>query len=216
MIDAIHDDVRNEVTIVIEGDRISDIRDGYQEGSAADTVIELRDHTVLPGLMDMHVHLAGQLSRKSYSEEFFMNQADLALRATVYAERTLMAGFTTVRNLGDNGVTTVALRDAIAKGWVVGPRIYTAGKALATTGGHADPTNGLNRELMGDPGPEEGVVNGVDDARKAVRQRYKEGADLIKLTATGGVLSLARIGQNPQFTEEELRAVVETARGERP
>jgi imidazolonepropionase-like amidohydrolase len=160
----------------------------------------------------MHTHLTGELTRKSYSDRFFMNDGDIALRASMFAKRTLMAGFTTVRNLGDDGVTTVSLRKAINQGWVVGPRIYTAGKSLATTGGHADPTNGLNRELMGDPGPDKGVINGVDDARKAVRQRYKEGADLIKLTATGGVLSLAKSGQNPQFTEEELRAIVETAK----
>jgi imidazolonepropionase-like amidohydrolase len=91
-------------------------------------------------------------------------------------------------------------------------RIFTAGKSLATTGGHADPTNGTADEFEGDPGPKEGVLNGPEDARKAVRQRYKDGADLIKLTATGGVLSLAASGQNPQFTDEELQAVVATAK----
>jgi imidazolonepropionase-like amidohydrolase len=123
-----------------------------------------------------------------------------------------MAGFTTVRDLGDNGVNSVALRKAIDQSWIPGPRIFTSGKSLATTGGHADPSNGLRGEFRRDPGPADGVINGADDARKAVRQRYKDGADLIKLTATGGVLSLAASGQNPQFTEEELRAVVETAR----
>jgi imidazolonepropionase-like amidohydrolase len=123
-----------------------------------------------------------------------------------------MAGFTTVRDLGDNGVNSVALRKAINEGWVPGPRIYTSGKSLATTGGHADPTNALRGDFRRDPGPIEGVINGPDDARKAVRQRYKDGADLIKLTATGGVLSLAASGQNPQFTMEELQAVVATAK----
>jgi imidazolonepropionase-like amidohydrolase len=122
-----------------------------------------------------------------------------------------MAGFTTVRDLGDDGVIVVSLRNAVEKGWIVGPRIYTAGKSLATTGGHADPTNGWNAKLKGDPGPKDGVINGSEDAREAVRHRYKDGADLIKLTATGGVLSLAKSGQNPQFTEEELAAIVETA-----
>src|SRR5581483_1690955 len=132
--------------------------------------------------------------------------------STVYARATLMAGFTTVRDLGDNGVNSLALRRAIDQGWVPGPRIFTAGKPIATTGGHADPTNSLRGDYRRDPTPTEGVINGPDDARKAVRQRYKDGADLIKLTATGGVLSLAANGQNPQFTDEELRAIVTTAK----
>ncbi|MCI0356880.1 MAG: amidohydrolase family protein, partial [Planctomycetaceae bacterium] len=151
-------------------------------------------------------------SKDSYTERFFMDQADYALRSTVYARITLMAGFTTVRDLGDNGVNSIALRKAIDQGWIPGPRIFTAGKSLATTGGHADPTNALRGDYRRDPGPLEGVINGPDDAKKAVRQRYKDGADLIKLTATGGVLSLAASGQNPQFTDEELRAVVATAK----
>jgi len=123
-----------------------------------------------------------------------------------------MAGFTTVRDLGDNGVNSIALRKAINQGWIPGPRIFTAGKSLATTGGHADPTNALRGDYRRDAGPVEGVINGADDARKAVRQRYKDGADVIKLTATGGVLSLAASGHNPQFTDEELAAVVSAAR----
>jgi imidazolonepropionase-like amidohydrolase len=153
-----------------------------------------------------------QHSKDSYTERFFMEQADYALRSTVYARATLMAGFTTVRDLGDNGVNSIALRKAIDQGWVPGPRIFTAGKALATTGGHADPSNALRGDYRRDPGPVEGVINSPEDARKAVRQRYKDGADLIKLTATGGVLSLAASGQNPQFTDEELRAIVATAK----
>jgi imidazolonepropionase-like amidohydrolase len=174
--------------------------------------VDLSQHTVLPGLMDMHTHLASQMSKDSYNERFRLNPTDNAIRATAYAERTLMAGFTTVRDLGDDGVVIVSLRNAINAGFVVGPRIYTAGKSLATTGGHADPTNGWKAELQGDPGPHEGVINGAEDARAAVRHRYKQGADLIKLTATGGVLSLAKSGDNPQFTEEELEAVVATAK----
>jgi len=167
--------------------------------------------TCLPGLMDMHVHLNGQMSRSSYTDKFRSNEADLALTAAHYAGITLFAGFTTVRNPGDSFNVTIALRNAIEAGRAVGPRIFTAGKSLSTTGGHADPTNGYRSDLMGDPGPDDGVVNSADDARKAVRQRYKEGADLIKITATGGVLSLAKSGQNPQFTMEELQAVVQTA-----
>ena len=120
-----------------------------------------------------------------------------------------MAGFTTVRELG--GVISTSLRDAINAGYVIGPRIFSAGKSIATTGGHADPSSGLNMAFSGDPGPKEGVINGPSDARKAVRQRYKNGADLIKITATGGVLSVAKNSKNPQFTDEELIAIVETA-----
>jgi imidazolonepropionase-like amidohydrolase len=211
LIDGISDKPKTGVTIVIENDRIVAVHDGFVSSGGDDSVINLRDHTVMPGLMDMHVHLHMQHSKDAYTEEFFMEPREVALRGSMYAKRTLLAGFTTVRDLGDDGFNAVSLRKAIDAGWIIGPRIYCAGKALATTGGHADPTNGLNKELKGDPGPREGVVNGTDDARKAVRQRYKDGADLIKLTATGGVLSLAKSGQNPQFKMDELEAIVSTA-----
>lgn len=123
-----------------------------------------------------------------------------------------MAGFTTVRDLGDSYNVTVSLKRAINNGLIVGPRIYTAAKSVATTGGHADPTNGFNAIIKGDPGPKEGVINGPEDAYKAVRQRYKDGADLIKITATGGVLSVAKSGQNPQFTQAEADAIVKAAK----
>jgi len=122
----------------------------------------------------------------------------------------LQSGFTTVRDLGGSGVN-IALRNAIARGEVQGPRVFTAGKAIGTTGGHADPTNGYRKDLMGDPGPAEGVINGPADAYHAVRQRYKDGSDCIKITATGGVLSQAKNGSNPQFTEEEIKAIVSAA-----
>jgi imidazolonepropionase-like amidohydrolase len=201
-----------EMSIVIENGRVAKIAAGYMAPQEGDRLIKLTEQTVMPGLMDMHTHLQAQHSKDSYTERFFMEQADYALRSTVYARVTLMAGFTTVRDLGDNGVNSIALRKAINNEWVPGPRIFTSGKSLATTGGHADPTNALRGDYRKDPGPFEGVINGADDARKAVRQRYKDGADLIKLTATGGVLSLAANGQNPQFTDEELAAVVATAK----
>ena len=206
--------VYEEMTVVIGGNKIASVANGYVDPSTigeSATVIDLKNHTVMPGFMDMHTHLMMQHNKQVYSEKFFMNEADFALRSTTYAKKTLMAGFTTVRELGDNGTNSVSLRNAIDKGWIVGPRIFTAGKSLATTGGHADPTNGTKGNFKRDAGPVDGVVNGVDDARKAVRQRYKDGADLIKLTATGGVLSLATDGQNPQFTNEELAAIVEIA-----
>ena len=211
LIDGRSAEPRLKVSVTIEDGRITSVAAGYVEPQHGDTLISLTDYTVLPGLMDMHTHLQSQHSKESYTERFFMDQADYALRSTVYARATLMAGFTTVRDLGDNGVNSIALRKAIDKGWVIGPRIFTSGKSLATTGGHADPTNALRGDYKRDAKPVEGVINGVDDARKAVRQRYKDGADLIKLTATGGVLSLAASGQNPQFTDEELQAIVETA-----
>jgi imidazolonepropionase-like amidohydrolase len=168
--------------------------------------------TCLPGLIDLHTHLTAQPSRDSYSEGFRMNPADYALRAQANARITLLAGFTTIRDLGDHGKIVASVRDAVQQGLVIGPRIYTSTKSIATTGGHADPTNGRNLDLTGDPGPRDGVINGPQEAREAVRQRYKDGADLIKITATGGVLSLAKSGLNPQFTADDLAAVVETAR----
>lgn len=199
-------------TVVIEQNKISAVVAGFTQPSAEDEVIDLRQHTVMPGLMDMHTHFYTQFSPTVYSESFTMNEADLALRGATFAEKTLMAGFTTVRELGDNHHISNALKKAIAKGYVKGPRIFAAGKSIATTGGHADPTNGIAYALMADPGPKDGVINGADDARKAVRQRYKEGSDLIKITATGGVLSVAKSGSNPQFTDEELVAIVSTAK----
>ncbi len=194
--------------ILVEGNRIAAVGKSVEAGEDAERISL---GTCLPGLMDMHVHLDGQLSRDGYIKRFQNNESDQALLAAHYAAITLQAGFTTVRNPGDSYNVTVSLRNAIGQGVAKGPRIFTAAKSLATTGGHADPTNGFRHDLMGDPGPEEGVINGVEDARKAVRQRYKDGADMIKITATGGVLSLAKSGQNPQFTMEELEAVVKTA-----
>ena len=212
LIDGLGGPVRIRVSVVIEEGKIVRVVEGFMDPQQEDRVVDLSSCTVLPGLMDMHTHLMSEHSKKSYTERFFMNESEYALRSTVYARRTLLAGFTTVRDVGDNGVNAVALRKAIDAGWIVGPRIFTSGKSLATTGGHADPTNGLRGRYRRDAGPDEGVINGPDDARKAVRQRYKDGADLIKLTATGGVLSLAASGRNPQFTVEELEAVVDAAR----
>ena len=197
-------------SIIIEGDQIIDVLKGYEKGSRTDIVIDLKNATVMPGWIDMHVHLSSESNPQSYGEDFYINPEDVAYRAIPWVDKTLMAGFTTVRDVG--GEVMLSTRDAIQKGYINGPRIFSAGKSLATTGGHADPTSGLNRELVGDPGPYDGVINGLDDARKAVRQRYKDGSDLVKITATGGVLSVAKNGQNPQFTEEEISVIVETAK----
>ena len=200
-----------EKTIVVSGSKIKSIENGFVAGSEEDEVIDLKNKIILPGLIDMHVHIEGESSPTRYLERFTKNPADIAFQSTIYAERTLMAGFTTVRDLGGSGVN-IALRNAINKGLVKGPRIFTAGKALATTGGHADPTNGMREDLRGDPGPKEGVVNSAEDGKKAVRQRYKDGADVIKITATGGVMSVAKNGRNPQFTVEEVKAITTTAK----
>lgn len=203
--------VLNEKTIIVSEERIKSVENGFvNPENEKDSVIDLRDKTVLPGLTDMHVHLESETNPQKYMERFINDPADAAFNSVGFAKTTLMAGFTTVRELGGSGVN-IALRDAIDQGKIPGPRIFTAGKSLATTGGHADPTNGMNSELTGNPGPKEGVVNGPEDAAKAVRQRYKNGADLIKITATGGVLSVAKSSSNPQFTEEEIRAIVKTA-----
>lgn len=210
LIDGVSDSPQRNVTVVVNGNTIESIQRGFQTGGQGDQVIDLQSSTLMPGWIDLHVHLENETGPTRYLDVFRDNDADIAFKSAVYAEKTLMAGFTTVRDLGGTGVN-ISLRKAINSGYATGPRIYTVGKSIATTGGHADPTNGRRKELMGDPGPAEGVVNSPEDARKAVRQRYKDGADHIKITATGGVLSVAKSGKNPQFMEDEVRAIVETA-----
>lgn len=211
LLDCRDEEVRHTMTIIVTEGVIAEIVSGYVSPMSDDiAVVDLKDYTVMPGFMDMHVHVEGQSGPKSYEEGFRLNDADVALKSSMYLKRTLMAGFTTVRDLGGSGVN-VSLRNAVNQGYIDGPRIYTCEKSIATTGGHADPTNGVRKDLMKDPGPKEGVVNSVDDAAKAVRQRYKNGADVIKITATGGVLSVAKDGMGPQFTVEEVQAIVNTA-----
>lgn len=200
------------VTIIIAKNKIVKITEGYAaKQNSGDVEVDLKNKFILPGLIDMHVHIESEQNPKSYASKFTNNEADIAFEAARFAEITLMAGFTTVRDLGGTGVN-ISLRNAINKGITKGPRIYTAGRAIASTGGHADPTNGSNHQLMGDPGPHEGVVNSPEDGVKAVRERYKEGADVIKITATGGVLSVAKSGKNPQFSIEEIKAITTTAK----
>lgn len=203
--------IKKELTIIVKGEKIKKVIKGYATPPEGATAIDLKDKTVYPGFIDMHVHIEGESSPSRYLDRYRLNDADVAFDAARFAHRTLQAGFTTVRDLGGSGVN-IALRNAIAAGKVPGPRVYTAGKTISSTGGHGDPTNGNSAALQGDPGPKEGVVNSPADARKAVRQRYKNGADWIKITATGGVLSVAKSGQNPQFTEEEIRAITSTAK----
>ena len=199
-------------TVVVRDGKVAEVLAGGTAVPGA-TAIDLTGHTCTPGWTDLHVHMASQSSPQSYSEGFRLDDVDFAFRSVDYAKKTLMAGFTSVRDLG--GEVAPHLRDAINQGLVEGPRIWAAGKSIATTGGHADPTNGVNSvlaHLIGPPGPTEGVINSIDDARQAVRQRYKEGSDVIKITATGGVLSYAKSGDAPQFTVDEVKAIVDTAR----
>jgi len=202
----------SDQTIVVDGERIVRVEPGHRDPATGDQVIDLRGHTALPGLMDMHTHLTQEYSPTDELDRFKRNAADVALQSAVFAERTLLAGFTTVRDLGDRFNASIALRNAIDRGLLPGPRIYTSGTSIATTGGHADPTNGWAEHLTPQRGLLDGVADGPYAAAAAVRQRYKDGADLIKITATGGVLSVARDGRRPQFTSEEIAAIVATAR----
>lgn len=212
LIDTKKGKVYQNKTIIVSKDRIIEVKNGYvNSDDPNDTIIDLSSATVMPGFIDMHVHIESEYDPKRFINEFTLNEADRAFNSLEFAQVTLMAGFTTVRDLGGSGVN-ISLRDAINEGKVIGPRIFTAGKAIGTTGGHADPTNGYRKTLQGDPGPKEGVINSVDDAKKAVRQRYKDGADNIKITATGGVMSIAKNGQNPQFTLEEIKSICDTAK----
>lgn len=210
LIDGKSNSVQTEMTIIVESNKIIDVRNGYQSGAASDKLINMRNQTVMPGFIDSHVHLSGETSKNQYMEKFTLNDEDYALKAVKYSERTLMAGFTTVRDLG--GIVAISLRNAINQGDIKGPRILAAGKSIATTGGHADPSNGYSRALIGDPEAKDGVINSPEEAKKAVRQRYKESSDVIKITATGGVLSNAKDGAGAQFTDDEIKAVVSTAK----
>jgi imidazolonepropionase-like amidohydrolase len=210
LIDTVNGKVLGATTVVIEGGKIKEVLSGAQSPAGA-TLIDLGAQTCMPGLTDSHTHLTGETSRTGYVDKFHWNIADYAVRSTVYARRTLLAGFTTVRNLGDMDNESVALRDAINAGIIPGPRIYTAGRAIGSTGGHADPTNGYRMDLAGDPGPVAGIINSVDDAVKAVRLHYKRGDDLIKIMPSGGVLDEGASGDNAQMTLEEIKAVVATA-----
>lgn len=198
-------------TIEVTDGRISALKPGSPAGGSA--FVDHGDQTCLPGLIDLHTHISdNEAGPASYSEGYRLNPGDYALRGALNARKTLRAGFTTIRDLGDTDGASVAVRNAINQGIAEGPRIYTSGKSIATTGGHADPTNGDRYDLAGKPGPREGVINGPEDAYAAVRYRYKEGSDLIKITATGGVLSYAKNGLNPQFTLEEATAIVAAAK----
>ena len=210
LIDTVAGKVLGESTIVIESGHVREVLNGTQAPAGA-TAIDLKSQTCMPGLIDSHTHLTGQTSRTEYVDRYHWNVADYVIRSTVYARRTLLAGFTTVRNLGDSANESASLRNAINAGIVPGPRIFTAGKAIGSTGGHADPTNGYRQDLSKDLGAVDGIINGPEDAVKAVREHYKLGDDVIKIMPSGGVLDEGASGDNSQMTLEEIRAVVTTA-----
>ena len=210
LLDVLAGKMLGPTTVIVEGKRVREVADGSKAPAGA-TEIDLSSQTCLPGLIDSHTHLSSESSPTQYVDEFHWNLADHVVRSTIYARRTLLAGFTTVRNLGDQQNETVALRNAINGGLIAGPRIFTAGVPMGSTGGHADPTDGYRYDLAGDPGPDRGIINSPDDAAKAVRLHYKRGDDLIKIMPSGGVLDQSASGDNSQMTLEEIKAVVATA-----
>jgi imidazolonepropionase-like amidohydrolase len=210
LIDGIGNSAKTQMTIIVEKNKITAIETGYSTAQTGDEIIDLKNKTVLPGLMDLHVHIENETSKDAATKRMSMSSADIAFEAQKHALTTLMAGFTTVRDLGGTGVN-ISLRNAINKGLVVGPRIFTSGKTIATTGGHGDPTNGWRPDVTFPENFDDGVVDSRDEARRAVRQRYKDGSDWIKITATGGVLSVAKNGRAPQFQSDELEGIFSTA-----
>ncbi len=222
LFDPVAGKLRGETTIVTDGRRIREVKAGLidhqargdaalKAGATRVAYFNLRNATCLPGLIDSHTHLTGETSPTGYTDQFRWNVADYAIRATVYAQRTLLAGFTTARNLGDNAGESIALRNAVNAGIVPGPRIFTAGGAIGSTGGHADGTDGYRKDLAGDPGPKDGIINGADDAWKAVRQHYKDHVDLLKIMPSGGVLDESSSVDNAQMTSAEIEAIVAAA-----
>ena len=198
--------VQRDKTLVIRGNQVVEVRDGFVgEGR----IVDLRDSFVLPGLIDSHVHLTSQQNPNGRLEEVTQSDAEQAMVGARYARRTLMAGFTTVADLGGSNEAVFALRDAIRRGDVPGPRVIAAGSAVSVHGGHGD-INGYREDVMHLLSPES-VCSGVDDCMRAVRTQVRAGADIIKITATGGVLSNTAAGLGQQFSDEELAAIVGAA-----
>lgn len=200
---------RQNVTILVRGNRVVEVGPGVSVPAGAE-VVDLSGWTVMPGFIDMHTHITGDPSNGYADRELHEFPGYAALVGAKNARATLLAGFTTIRNVGAGEWADVALRQAINAGLVPGPRIYTAAHALGSTGSHCD-TNDFRPDLRDEPGIAEGIANGTDAVRAAVRYQVKYGADLIKVCATGGVLSAGDAVGAPQYSLEELKAIVETA-----
>jgi len=210
---------RRNVTVIVRNGRIDGVVEGLtgpeltadRAAGASIHEIDLRDSTVMPGLIDCHVHLTNEFDQTIRTRAVTETDGYVAIKATVFARRTLEAGFTTVRDLGGKGTAPFALRDAINNGLVPGPRILAAGEAISVTGGHGDDTLGFRADLFPPQGAGEGIADGPDACVKAVREQIKRGADVIKLMATGGVLSASASGLAQHFSDDELTAIVRTA-----
>ncbi len=207
---------RAGVTLIIRNDRVEGVLPGLDgrpklPGDAVVRDVDLSEHWVLPGLIDCHVHLLNQPDPTARARSMTESPEFVAVRATRHARLNLEAGFTTVRDLGANPQAIFAVRDAINQGLIVGPRIIAAGKSISITGGHGDPTNGFRPDIVGQPTPDDGIADGPDECMKAVRNQVKLGADVIKTTATGGVLSASTAGLAQHYTNPELEAIVQTA-----
>lgn len=201
---------RGASTIVIRGGKIEAIRDGHVSEAGA-RVIDLRSQFVLPGLIDSHVHLdSDKAGEEGLLESLTNGDAYYAYEAGVNARKTLDAGFTTVRNLGEGNGVTLALRDAIAAGKIAGPRILDAGVGISTTSGHGDSTLGLNPDLA-EHMHEDNLCDGPEACRRAVRAQVRRGVDLIKIMTTGGVNSRIGAGLGKQMFDDEAQALIETA-----
>ena len=214
---------RQQVSIAIDKGRVVAVLDGYREPAEFDgvfrrpgkvSVIDLRDHFVLPGLMDAHVHITAQPSvfiRSAQSGGGKITKTDFALNGSVFAQRTLAAGFTAVRDVGSDDESVFALRDAINQGLLPGPTMRVSGPTLSSTGGHGDKGNGASQSLHPQVRRAEGVCDGAAECVRAVRHNIKLGADLIKFTASGGFMS--DTGTQQMYEADEMRAIVETAHG---
>ncbi len=198
-------------TLIIRNGRIAEILPGISNGPEGAKLIDLRDKFVLPGLIDSHVHLDSDAGgNAALLESITSSDAQTAYRAAANAKKTLMAGFTTVRNLGDGTGATLALRDVIAAGELPGPRIIDAGRSISTTSGHMDAKNGLSEDLHGSIS-DDNVCDGVESCRQAVRLQIRRGVDVIKIATTGGVNSRIGAGLGRQIFDDEVKALIDTA-----
>jgi len=201
--------VQRDKTLVIRGNQVVEVRDGFVGDASQGKVVDLRQAFVLPGLIDSHVHLTSQQNPNARLEEVTLSDADQAMVGARYARRTLMAGFTTVADLGASNQAIFALRNAVRNGDVPGPRIIAAGSSVSIHGGHGD-INGYREDVM-HLLSSESICSGPEDCMRAVRTQVRAGADIIKITATGGVLSNTAAGLNQQFSDDELSSIVGSA-----